>query len=373
MLFACLTMGLTFCAATFANYFGEEFKLDNLQLNLLPLSMFVWYLFAALPTSQLMHRYSIKKIILIGLTIMFGGIISLIFSHNFTQALLTFALLGLGNVILQVIYNPLLSFLAPKNDAASFMILRQIIEALTAITLPFLLIWSQQRFGTWHTVIWAAAFLALIALIWLARTPIPQLPTEKKITWTVIRQLLRQPAIILLLIGIVTIGGFNNSLMTIVPRLLVERTHISFSAANLSNTVFFGLRLIGEIGGAFILLHVKPWRFFRFMSILGVIIMAILLFARPAWLIFTLVGATGFVYSSLTSLIFAQVLIRAPTHQSAASGLVITSWVGASLFSLITGFLTKATNSQTSGLIFFLCCSLFVLYLSHRYSHFSTK
>ncbi|MDO5561705.1 MAG: MFS transporter [bacterium] len=368
LLFACFTIGFTFCASTIANYFGEEFKLDNFQLNVLPLAMFIWYLFIGIPISKFARVHSNKKVILIGLSLMTAGIIALILSQNFWQAILTFVLLGLGNVMLQVIYNPLLTFIAPKNEGASFMILRQITEAITGIVLPLLLIWSNRYLGNWRTIIWASVILAIIAIIWLSKTKIPQQAEEGKITSQVINKILHTPGIVILLLGIVTIGGFNNSLMTIVPRLLVERTGIAFSLANLSNTVFFALRLIGEIIGAFLLLRVKPWKFFNFMSLIGVLAMAVLLFIKSSWLIFAVIGITGFVYSSLTSLIFAQVLKRVPQHQDAASGLVITSWSGASFFSLITGIVTKITNTQTSGVVFFLLCSLFVLYLGRKYT-----
>lgn len=368
LLFACFTIGFTFCASTIANYFGEEFKLDNFQLNILPLAMFVWYLFIGIPVSKFARVQSNKKIILIGLSFMTAGIITLILSQNFWQAVLTFVLLGLGNVMLQIVYNPLLTFIAPRNEGASFMILRQITEAITGIILPLLLIWSNRYLGNWRTIIWASVILAVIAIIWLSKTKIPQQAEEGKITSQVISKILRTPGIVILLLGIVTIGGFNNSLMTIVPRLLVERTGIAFNLANLSNTVFFALRLIGEIAGAFLLLRVKPWKFFNFMSFLGALAMIALLFAKSSGLIFAIIGVTGFVYSSLTSLIFAQVLKRVAKHQDAASGLVITSWSGASFFSLITGVVTKITNTQTSGIIFFFCCSLFILYLGQKYT-----
>lgn len=314
-----------------------------------------------------MRRFSSKSLILIGLAIMLSGTFALRFSQNFTQALLTFAILGLGNVVLQVIFNPLLTFIAPRKDAASFMILRQITEALTAIAMPFLFIWSSQRFGHWQTVVWLNIILACLAFLWLLFAPIPSLPQEKPITLPILQKIITLPGVALLLLGIVTIGGFNNSLMTIVPRLLVERTGIDFAIANTSNTVFFALRLLGEIVGAFLLLKVRPWRFFLLTTSAGALVMLIFLFAHQSWLIFLLVGLTGFLYSSLTSLIFAQILLRTPAHQDAASGLVITSWAGASLFSLITGFLTRASGNQTSGLVFFLACSLLVVYLGTRY------
>ncbi len=336
--------------------------------------MFIWYLLAALPTSQLMRHYSNKILILFGLSFMTLGVIVLIYSRNFAQALFTFSLFGLGNVILQVIFNPLLSFIAPSpRDGTSFMILRQITEAITAILLPFFLIWSQRRFGHWQTILYLTLAFAIVALIWIAFSKIPQQPVQKRITWPIIKKILTTPGVILFLLGIVTIGGFNNSLMTIVPRFLMERTHLDFTTANLSNTVFFGCRLVGEIVGAILLLRLNPWRFFRFMSICGVLILAALLLSRQAWLIFLLVGAAGFVYSSLTSLIFTQVLNKAPGQSAAASGLVITSWAGASFFSLITGIITKFADNQGSGIVFFLLCALVVYFLSYRFSRLANS
>ena len=368
LLFACLTIGFTFCASTIANYFAQEFKLDNFQLNVLPLSMTIWYLLIGIPASKFARRtQNNKKVILLGLSLMTAGILCLILAQNFWQAILTFVLLGIGNVLLQVIYNPLLTFIAPKSEGASFMILRQLTEAITGISLPLLLIWSNRQLGGWRTIIWGSMILAIIAIIWLKNTPIPQQPAEKKITSQILRRILKKPGIMIFLLGILAIGGFNNSLMTIVPRLLMERTGIAFNLANLSNTVFFALRLIGEIIGAWLLLRIQPWKFFRFMATAGCIALLILLFARSSWLIFALIGLTGFVYSSLTSLIFAQALKRTPKHQDATSGLVITSWSGASLFSFITGVITKITNNQTSGVIFFFLCSLFILYLGRQY------
>lgn len=368
LLFACLTMGMTYTAATLANYFGDQLKLDNLELNLLPVSMFIWFLISGIPASKLMNRTSVKTVILLGIAAMFFGTLTPFIGDTFTNALLMFAFLGLGNVLLQVTFNPLLSYLAPKNDATSFMIWRQAIEALTAIALPLILIWSVKYFDSWRTALWLYVLLAGGALIWLSLIKIPNLPSEGKITWPILRSILKQPGIFLLLLGIVTIGGFNNSLTTILPRLIMERTNVAFGIANLSGTCFFGLRLLGGIFGAIVLTKISPWKFLRVMSIIGLAAIVVLLFSTNVWLMFTCVGTLGFAYSSLSSLIFAQVLLRAPTQTSAATGLVITSWAGASVFALLAGIITKTTGNQTSGVIFFVFCALVILYLGNKLS-----
>ncbi len=367
ILFSVLGLGLSFGASSIANYFGQSLNLNNLELNLLPVGMFIWFALAAIPVSKLEETLGPKKLILTALSVILLGNLALIFSNSFTSAFLAFTLLGLGIVIMEVIVNPLLNFIAPRGQGPSYLVARQLAQVIIAVALPYLLLWSQTHLGGWQNLGWIFFSLSALALFWFSFLKIPRVPQSQKTNFASILKIVRIPHLVTLALAMVIIGGFNNSLMIIIPRLLMERADTTFTLANLSNTVFFGARFLGELLGIFLLPHLNKWSYYRLMTTLGLLTMFALIFAQNQILIFILIGLSGCFYSTILYIIMSKILRLAGSLQQTASGLLVSSWSGVALFSLITGVITHQNNSQIAGLIFFALCALSTFILGLRF------
>ena len=81
--------------------------------------VFLWFLLLAVPAAIFMNRIGRKKTVLVSMLVTIVGMIIPFIDYNLYTCLIAFALLGIGNTILQVSLNPLLTNVVKGNVLAS--------------------------------------------------------------------------------------------------------------------------------------------------------------------------------------------------------------------------------------------------------------
>ena len=77
--------------------------------------VFLWFLLLAVPAAIFMNRIGRKKMVLVSMLVTIVGMIIPFIDYNLYTCLIAFALLGIGNTILQVSLNPLLTNVVKGN------------------------------------------------------------------------------------------------------------------------------------------------------------------------------------------------------------------------------------------------------------------
>ena len=98
-----------------------DFKLSNTLAQLIPMAVFAWFFLLSVPVGILQDRIGKKNMLNIGLLFTALGLILPFTLYSFPVLLLGFALLGIGNTIIQVSANPLLIDVVPSNRSSSFL------------------------------------------------------------------------------------------------------------------------------------------------------------------------------------------------------------------------------------------------------------
>src|SRR5690606_21572828 len=109
VLFGFFIMGFCDLVGISVTYAKEQFGWTETQAGFLPSLAFIWFFILSIPTAMVMDKLGRKNTVLVGMLFTIIGMIIPIILFKEITCYITFALLGIGNTILQVSLNPLLT------------------------------------------------------------------------------------------------------------------------------------------------------------------------------------------------------------------------------------------------------------------------
>ena len=118
-------MGFVDLVGIATNYVKQDFKLSDTIANMLPMTLFIWFALLSVPTGITMNKLGRKRTVLISMVISLLAMLLPIISHSFMLVLFAFGLLGIGNTIIQVSLNPLLTDVVSRNRLTSSLTIGQ--------------------------------------------------------------------------------------------------------------------------------------------------------------------------------------------------------------------------------------------------------
>ena len=131
---------------------SKDMALNATMGQLIPSAAFLWFLLLSVPTGIIQARIGKRHMLNIGMTITAVGMLLPYFTYTFGTVLVGFALLGIGNTIVQVSANPLLVDVVIGRKVSSFMSFSQFIKAVgSMIGAPFAALCAGQ-FGDWKLI-----------------------------------------------------------------------------------------------------------------------------------------------------------------------------------------------------------------------------
>lgn len=112
-------MGAVDLVGIASNYLKEDLSLTNFEASLFPMLVFFWFLVCAVPAAALMNRLGRKATLMLALALTAVALLIPCLFEGYAAMLVSFALLGIGNAVMQTALNPLLSFLVRSNKLAA--------------------------------------------------------------------------------------------------------------------------------------------------------------------------------------------------------------------------------------------------------------
>ena len=94
---------------------SKDMNLSATLGQLIPSAAFLWFLLLSVPVGIIQSRIGKRQMLNIGMGITALGMLVPYFIYSFGMVLTGFALLGIGNTIVQVSANPLLVDVVPEN------------------------------------------------------------------------------------------------------------------------------------------------------------------------------------------------------------------------------------------------------------------
>lgn len=362
-LFSFFVMGFVDVVGISVSYVKEDFSLNDKLANLLPMMVFLWFAVFSLPTSSLMGRIGRKKTVMFSAVITFVAMLIPLIDYSFPSALVAFALLGIGNTVLQVSMNPLMTDIVPSGKLTGMLILGQFIKAISSTLGPVLVGLAAGYFGNWKLIFPLYALFTVVSFIWLAAVKIREdSPVSSRGS---ISGLFKDGYLMMLFSGIILVVGFEIGLVTAVPKYLAERFSMSLEQGGLACSLYYVARTAGTLAGSVIVSRF-PVRLLLISMLLAAIasFVGFMVFSGPV-AIYVMLFLVGLTCANVFGIILGEALRYRPSQANEISALMITGIAGGALVPPVMGVIADMSSNMVS-LFVPLAALVYILYISFR-------
>jgi len=361
VLFSFFIMGFVDIVGISTSYVKNDFALSDTLANLLPMMVFLWFAVFSLPTGILMGKIGRKKTVLISSIITIVAMVIPLVVYNFSFVLFAFALLGIGNTILQVSLNPLVTDIVSKERITSTLTLGYFAKAVSSFLGPVLISVTVGLWGNWRYVFLIYALTTVVSLLWLWGTPVQERQEETGSSGRNIISLLKNRLLLCLFSIIVLCVGFEVGLMTTVPKYLLERFSMPLEQGGMGCSVYFIARTLGTLIGSFLLVRMSSRKFLVFTLLGSVISCIVLMSSGSSWMFMIMLFLMGLTFANVFSIAFSMALQVIPSKANEISALMITGVAGGALVPPLMGIVSDVSNQLTSFFIL-LIALLYILW-----------
>ena len=366
VLFGFFIMGFVDVVGISTNYVKQDFALSDSLANLLPMMVFLWFAVFSVPTGLLMNSIGRKKTVVLSMAVTFVAMLVPLIAYRFEVVLVAFALLGIGNTILQVSLNPLLSNVVRGDRLTSSLTWGQFIKAIASFLGPIIAGFAAASLGNWKMLFPVFAAITLLSTAWLFFTQIEETPVEGKTSsFSACFGLLKDTTILMFFLGILFVVGIDVGLNITVPKFLMERCHIPLDQAGLGTSLYFIARTTGTFVGAILLMKLSGSKFLIISMVVAIAGMLLMLMMSNLWAILVLVFVLGFAVANVFSIIFSAALQRKPERANEISGLMIMGVAGGAVIPPLMGLLSDHMG-QAGGLALLLLSMIYLLFTGFK-------
>lgn len=364
---------ISFFVMSFCDLVGigvDRVKIDypdisNTLIQLIPSAVFLWFFILSVPVGILQDRIGKRNVLNIGMLVTALGLFVPYFFYSFETALIGFALLGIGNTIVQVSANPLLVDVVPSNRRSSFLSFSQFIKALGSMIAAPLAGFLAGYFGDWKLIFLVFGIVSLLSVIWLYFVKIEEtVNTEKRATFASSFKLFGNGYITMMVIGIFLVVGIDVGINAISGQFLLAKFDISQTFAESGRSVYFFGKMLGTFGGALLLAKVSSNKFFFWSSILGLIAILGLIFAPTSMTAMIIIFIIGLGVANIFPLIFSITVGKYPLRANEISGLMIMAVSGGAAIPPLMGWIQDTTGEATATIFVLVACAVYLLVLS---------
>lgn len=357
-------MGFVEIVGTAVNLVKEDMALNATTMQFLAFMIFIWFGIFSIPTGILQERIGKKKTVLISLLITTVAMLVPFLLYNYYVVLISFALIGIGNTVLQVSLNPLLYDVSSKGSYASNMSFSQFIKSVAGFFGPLItVLLCIERFGDWKYIFLAYGILSILTTIWIAGTSVRESKLkEKPANFSNCFGLLNNRFVFLMVLGIFIVVGLDVGMNTGIP-VFLEKYNLSPENAVKNISLYIFALMASRFTGALILKKLKADSFLIISTIVTIFGLILLLISGHILISGAAIVLVGLGSANVFPLIFSITVERMPDRANEISGLMITAISGGAVFPLLMGVITQNIGVM-AGILFLLAISLYLVFIS---------
>lgn len=366
VLFGFFVMGFCDIVGISSDYVQRTFGWSPMMTGFVPSLVFIWFLFLGIPVGNQMNKWGRKNTVLLSMGITIVGMLLPLLVYDSVTCMIAYALLGIGNAILQVSLNPLLSnVVTSQRLLTSSLTAGQVIKAVSSLVGPEIVLLAVAYFGEdkWYYCFPILGLITLLSAVWLLATPIRRedAASASRLSVSDTFSLLKDKTILLLFLGIFFIVGVDVATNFISSKLMAERFGWTAEQVKFAPQVYFLSRTVGALLGAFLLARIAEMKYFRVNIVACIFSLLLLAVVKNDTVNLICIGAVGFFASSVFSIIYSMALQAKPEKANQISGLMITAVAGGGVVTPVIGF-AIGTVGIIGGVFVTLACVLYLTY-----------
>lgn len=356
----------------------NSFTLSMSLAGFLPFSFFVAYGVMSLPSGLLVEKYREKPVLLFAFGLAALGALVFAFNPQFSFALLSLFIIGLGMAMLQVVINPLLRVAGGEENFAFNSVLGQLAFGAASFLSPWLYSYLVQNLHTgkpgfhfrfleqlvpadlsWVSVYYLFALLAVLMFFLISTVSFPKVELkedEKVDLGKSLKALMAQRKVWLFFIGVFCYVGTEQGISNWVSKFLQEY-HGADPATTGAQVIsyFWGLLTVGCLLGL-VLLKLMDSKHVLMIFSLGAVAALILGLTGEGNLVLIAFAMTGFCLSVMWSIIISLSLNSVSFAHGTFAGLLCSGIIGGAVVPLAIGGLADVVGLRTA--MFFLLIPL---------------
>ena len=366
VLFSFFVMGFCDIVGISSDYVQRSFGWSPVMTGFVPSLVFIWFLFLGIPVGNQMNKWGRKNTVLLSMAVTIVGMLLPLVVYNSVTCMLAYALLGIGNAILQVSLNPLLNNVITDDKLlTSSLTAGQVIKAVSSLVGPEIVLLAVGFGGEdkWYYCFPILGLVTLLSAVWLMLTPIKREAASEagQVLLSSSFGLLRDKTVFLLFLGIFFIVGVDVATNYISSKLMAMRFGWTESEVKFAPQVYFFCRTIGAFVGVFALARVASIHYYRANILCCIAALVVMALVSDDTVNLVCIGAVGFFASSVFSIIYSMALQAKPDKANQISGLMITAVAGGGVVTPLVGFAIGAVGI-IGGILVTLCCVLYLTY-----------
>ena len=339
---------------------SKDMNLSATDAQLIPSAAFLWFFVLSVPVGVMQSRLGKKNMLNIGMGVTALGLLVPFLFYTFPMVLTGFALLGIGNTIVQVSSNPLLLDFVHGNTASSFLSFSQFVKAVGSMIGAPLAAFFAARFGDWKILFLVFGVVSILAVLWLGTARIEETVTKgSKATFASSFRLLGNSFVLLMVLSIFLVVGVDVGFNSNSGQFLIKRFGIDQTAAESGRSIYFLGRMLGTFAGAILLTRISSGRFFMWTSVLGIICLTAIVLVKSAALAWVLVFLIGLAVANIWPLVFSIVIGRHPDKSNEISGLVMMAISVGAVIPLLVGWVSDISNIAL-GMTILIACMVYL-------------
>ena len=345
-------MGFSDIIGTVMNQVKVECALSDAMAGFLPSMIFIWFLLISVPTGVACGKWGRRNMTLVSL-VATAAAMFLALAANAERSwiyFIVFALLGIGNTVIQAALPALLSNVVPQDQLTSRISLGQFVKAICAALTPVFVYLTATALGNWKLLFPLYGLITVACALWLFFADIPDeravAPAQDAARPSFLGSLcLLGDGYVLAMVGGIFFSvaadvGFNVA----IPDFLKGIYGMDKDKAGMGPTVYFIAKTLGAFLGAFVFAKVSPARCFPW-SVALALVGTVGIFFAPSWIVFLVcVFVASLGIANTFGMCMGLAINRRPEKTNEVSALAVMAIAGGGVVTPALGLVQGASG-----------------------------
>lgn len=333
---------------------------------LMPVFAYAWFFVISIPTGILAGRIGRKNTVLVALAVtLLALFVPLAASaERWYLYVVAFALIGIGNTILQAALPALMSNVVAVDQLTSRISLGQFVKALCAALTPVFVYLTATALGNWKLLFPLYAVLTVIESLWLFIARIPDERDVVKVkgegeqrttSFASCLAMLKEPYVAAMTVGILFSVGADVGFSVAIPEYLKNVYKVELDLAGMGPTVYFVAKTAAAFLGALLFARVPAAQCFPYFMGLGMVATAAILFVGSPFAFLALVALVALLTANSFGMCMGLAIERVPEKANEITSLMVMAIVGGGLVSALLGVAQSAFGAAGIVGILLVC------------------
>jgi fucose permease len=261
-----------------------------------------------------------------------------------------FALLGIGNTIIQAALPALMSNVVSADQLTSRISLGQFVKAICAALTPLFVYVTATMLGNWKLLFPLYALLTAVSALWLWGAKIPDereggVVAANATTFASCRKMLKHPYVLAMTAGILFSVGADVGFAVAIPEYLKNVYKVDVNTAGMGPTVYFVAKTLAAIGGAALFARVSAAACFPWCMGLGIAATAGILIAPSPTMFLVCVFVAALATANSFGMCMGLALDRVPEKANEITSLMVMAIVGGGVVTPVLGVVQGAAGA----------------------------